>query len=121
MTTSENRSKFDNRRRAGRVRCDLTTCQYGTVVNISRTGLRVVTRKPLPTLPAGASTNLTVTAAGRSMSVPARPVHNRPRPDGLFDVGFQFVGITEAAARELMDLARTAFDGAIVYNSREVG
>lgn len=108
----------DERRRAGRVRCNLTTCQYGTVVNISRTGMRVATRKPVPVLPAGASVNVKITVAGMSMTVPARPVHNRPRPDGMFDVGFQFVGLTEKNCSDLLALARTAWDATLVYSAR---
>lgn len=111
-------NKFTDRRRGGRVRCDLTTCQFGTVVNISRTGMRVVSRRMIPSMPPGSSMPLTVTAAGRSLLVPARPVHNRPRPDGMFEVGFQFVGITEAVARDLVELARTAFDASCVYRHR---
>jgi len=103
MALTEDRNKYDNRRKAGRVRCDLTSCQFGAVLNISRTGMRVLSRKVIATMPPGASTNVKVTAAGRSMTVPARSVHNRPRPDGMFEVGFQFVGITEAAAKNLYD------------------
>jgi hypothetical protein len=115
MSSTSDRKKFDDRRRGGRVLCNLTTCQFGTVMNISRTGMRVISRRLVPTMPAGKSTNLTITAAGRTMTVPGRSVHNRPRPDGMFEVGFQFVGITEAQAKELIELARTAFDGVMVY------
>ena len=122
MSKTEDQFKFNNnRRKAGRVRCDLTTCQYGTVLNLSRTGMRVLSRRMVPTMPPGASTNMTVTAAGRSMTVPARAVHNRPRADGMFEVGFQFVGITEAAAKNLIDLARTAFDASLGYHQRAAG
>lgn len=112
--------KHDDRRRAGRVRCTLTTCQFGTVVNLSRTGLRVATRKPVTLLPAGASLNLTITAAGQTIVVPARPVHNRPRPDGMFDVGFQFVGLTEKACSELLSIARTAWDATLLPGSQRM-
>lgn len=111
-------SKFDERRRGGRVRCDLTTTQYGPVLNISKTGLRILSRRVIATMPAGASTTLKVSAAGRTMCVPGRAVHNRPRADGMFEVGFQFVGITEAVARDLIDLARAAFDGSRIYDHR---
>lgn len=109
---------FDDRRRAGRIRCTLTTCQYGTIVNLSKTGLRVTTRRAIPPLPVGASVNLCITAAGQSMVVPARPVHNRPRPDGMYDVGFQFVGLTERTCRELIQLARTAWDSELIHQSQ---
>jgi hypothetical protein len=105
---------FENRRRAGRVRCTLTACQFGTILNISKTGMRVATRKPVQLLPAGATLNVEITAAGQSMTVPARPIHIRPRPDGRFDVGFQFVGLTEKTSRELIQLARTAWDATLL-------
>ncbi len=119
MSTHAARTRFDERRRGGRVRCDLTSTQYGPVLNISRTGLRVLSRRVIASMPPGASTALRVSAAGRTMTVPGRAVHNRPRPDGLFEVGFQFVGITEATARDLIELARTAFDGSVVYDKRK--
>ncbi|GEM_PF-1996554 len=112
-------NNHDERRRGGRVRCTLTTCQYGTVMNISRTGMRVSTRRPVPILPAGASVNVKISVAGLSMCVPARPVHNRPRPDGMFDVGFQFVGITERVSIDLIQLARTAWDATLVHGPRQ--
>lgn len=111
-------NKFSDRRRGGRVRCNLTTCQFGTVLNISRSGFRVLSRRAIPQLPAGASTTVAICAAGRTMQVPARPVHNRPRADGMFEVGFQFVGLTEAATRQLLELARTAFDPTHVYQQQ---
>lgn len=118
MSSASKGKKPHERRRAGRVRCGLTTCQFGTVVNISKSGMRVVSRKLVPTMPPGASIQLMITAAGRSMAVPGRPVHNRPRPDGTFEVGFQFAEITEAQARELIELARTAFDSLVIYTDR---
>lgn len=118
MPDQKDRSPHDNRRRAGRVRCNLTQCQFGPIVNLSRTGMRVVSRKPIALLPAGASVNVKITAAGATICVPARPVHARPRPDGMFDVGFQFVGLSEKDSNELMDLARTAWDPTMVYQNR---
>lgn len=106
----------NEKRRAGRVRCSLTTCQFGEVVNISRTGLRVQSRRPIRPLPPGASVNLKIKSAGCMMVVTARPVHVRPRSDGMFDVGFQFVGVPEERAKDLMDLARIAFDGTRVVS-----
>jgi c-di-GMP-binding flagellar brake protein YcgR len=120
MSSTTDRDKPADRRRAGRVRCTLTSCQFGEVLNISRTGMRVLSRKLVPTMPPGKSVQLAINAAGQTMVVAGRPVHNRPTPEGLFEVGFQFVDITEAQERELIDLARIAFDGVILYN-RNVG
>ncbi len=120
--SSDGRDKKDvDRRRAGRVRCGLTTCQYGAVVNISKSGMRVVSRKMVPAPPPDSVMQLIITAAGKTLTVPGRPVHNRPRSDGAFDVGFQFVGITETQARELVELARVAFDSLLVYQDRRTG
>lgn len=97
------------RRRSGRVHCALTHCQFGALADISRDGCRVISKKPI-SLPDGKSVNLKIQAVGTKVLVSARPVSCRIRPDGRYDVGFQFFNLSEEAREELMDLARTAKD-----------
>lgn len=98
-----------NRRRAGRLCCSGTTCQFGPIVDLSRTGAKVVSRKAV-SLPAGATVNLRVETPAGSMLVPAHPAMCRRRPDGRFDVGFEFHFTDDAMVRRLIDLARAAAD-----------
>ena len=95
------------RRRGGRLRCSHTKCQFGQITDMSRTGLRCLTRRPV-TLPEGKVTHLKITCADRTIVVPARPVHSRPGKDGMFRTGFLFVGLSEQHADQLMALARAA-------------
>jgi len=99
----------DERRKAGRVRTALCTCQYGQVTNISKTGCRIVSKKPIA-LPPGTSVNLEIKSVCMEATATARPVSCKPRPDGKFDIGFQFMNLTEELQRRLVTLARTAVD-----------
>lgn len=121
MSSASKDQARDDRRRAGRVRCGLTTCQYGKVMNISKSGMRVLSRRSVPDTARGVAMKLVINAAGRTLTVLGRPVNNRARPDGQVEVGFQFVGITEEQGRELMEFARIAFDGLVVYRDRQAG
>ena len=53
------------------MRCALTTCQYGQVSNMSKTGCRVVSKKPIA-LPPGATVNLEIKSACMEVTVTAR-------------------------------------------------
>jgi len=99
----------DERRKSGRVRTALTTCQHGLVLNLSKDGCRVVCKKAF-LLPPGATTNLEIKSACMTVTAPARPVSCKPRPDGKFEIGFQFVGLSDELQRSLVQLARTAVD-----------
>jgi hypothetical protein len=97
------------RRRGGRLQCTLTTCQFGPVVDLSRTGAKVVSRKAVA-LPEGRTVNLKLEAPGGVMLVPSRPVSCRRRPDGRYDVGFEFHFTDDAMTRAIIALARSALD-----------
>ncbi|HMN40751.1 MAG TPA: PilZ domain-containing protein [Phycisphaerales bacterium] len=101
--------KRQDRRRAGRITCALTKCQFGEVRDMSKGGCRVIGRKPLE-LPAGASVNLIVKAQGASLTVPACPVSNRQRADGKWEIGFQFLNLTAMQCRDVLAFARAALD-----------
>ena len=98
--------RTDNRR-AGRLQCIEATCQFGQVVDLSKAGAKVIAKKPM-TLPEGASVNLRLEVMGSTMLVPARPVVNRKRPDGRFEIGFQFLHVDDNMGRALVQMMRTA-------------
>lgn len=95
------------RRRAGRVRCSGTRCQFGPIVDFSRTGIKVVTKKAVK-VPEGKSVNLQIDAVGARMVVPGRVVNNRRRADGQYETGFAFVGVDERWTEALAMMARIA-------------
>jgi hypothetical protein len=98
-----------NRRRTGRIPCAGASCQFGPVVDLSRTGARVCAKKPL-TLPPDATINLILESHGVRVLVPAHPASNRRRPDGRYDIGFDFVSPSEELSRELVNLLRVCLD-----------
>lgn len=99
--------KLSDRRRAGRVRCVATKCQFGPVSDFSRTGIKVVTKRAIK-VPEGKTVNLQIEAVGARMIVPGRVVNNRRRTDGLFEAGFEFVGVDDRWASALATMARIA-------------
>jgi hypothetical protein len=97
------------RRRAGRITCIRTTCQFGELKNLSRDGCRTVSKKPVE-LPEGKTANMNIKAMGATLVVPVRLVSCRQRPDGMYECGFQFVGLTDDMRREIIQFARAAAD-----------
>lgn len=94
-------------RKAGRLQCMGATCQFGPLVDLSKAGAKVVSRKPL-TLPEGASVNLKLQVMDCCMLVPARPMGSRKRPDGKYDIGFQFLHVDERMGRALVQMMLAA-------------
>lgn len=105
--TQAQQPRTTNRRQLGRVKCASMSCQFGPVSDLSKSGLRVLTKRPM-VLPEGAATHLRLTCAGQTMVVAARPTYSRPRADGLCDTGFMLIGLSEEGSRALIALARTA-------------
>jgi c-di-GMP-binding flagellar brake protein YcgR len=105
----EDQSKRQDRRRAGRISCALTTCQFGEVRDMSKGGCRVIAKKPLK-LPEGASVNLMIKVQGMSLTLPAKPASCRQRTDGKYEIGFQFLDMTGTLGREVLAFARAALD-----------
>ena len=102
-------SKVDpsNRRRAGRVRCEQTSCQHGPIIEMSKSGVSVLTSRRM-TLPEGKFVLLKITCAGRTLVVPARPVISRRAKSGGYRTGFKFQGLDDRAAEHMLELVRTA-------------
>lgn len=96
-----------DRRKTGRLPCEQTTCQFGEIRDLSRSGARVVCKKPID-LPEGACTHLRISAHGQTVVIPARAANARKRSDGRYDVGFQFVAMTPELTRALIEMAMSA-------------
>lgn len=97
------------RRRAGRISCVGTNCQFGPVVDLSSAGARIIAKRPV-SVPPSATVNLRLQCEEICMLIPARPMFCRKRPDGRFDVGFRFFFVSDAMGRHLVTLARAATD-----------
>jgi hypothetical protein len=100
-------AKGTEKRRAGRLPCMEAKCQFGPLADLSRSGAKVLARKPI-TIPENTSVNLRIECNDACIMVPARPTSSRKRRDGMYDVGFEFLNVSEQMGRALVQLMRTA-------------
>lgn len=98
-----------DRRQAGRLICAHTQCQLGEVRDLSRTGVRVVSKRSV-NIPDDACVHLTIEAQGQTLVLPARPTWTRKRADGRHETGFQFLTIGPEMTTRICQFARTAVD-----------
>jgi hypothetical protein len=103
-TTKPKLTRGDERRQSARLPCEGATCQFGEVRDLSRTGARVVCKKPID-LPEGACTHLKISAYGATLVLAARAANARKRGDGRYDVGFVFVSMTPELTKQLVQFA----------------
>jgi PilZ domain len=76
------------RRRAGRVRCESAFCQLGEILDFSRTGVRIRSKRKLK-YPSDKYVFLDLQCANTALIVPARQVTCRKRSAGGYDIGFE--------------------------------
>lgn len=107
----------DNRRRSGRVRCELVRCSMGEVLDISAGGMRVF-RRNRPGPHAGDTVVVTIAALGREIKTPVRI--GRVDCLGLFhvEVGLEFVEITAPLREALNEIARSSATSSIFLHSQ---
>jgi len=102
-------------RRHGRLNCSLLDCHLGTVVDFSRSGLRVRCRRRQPE--PGELVLLKLTCFGLSFKVWARVIW--VKKSGLFrhDVGMSFVEVSPQLAFKINEIARVAVDRHVISRS----
>lgn len=96
-----------NKRRAGRLRCELMFCDFGEILDLSRTGMRVKV-KGLSAYSVGQAYSLTIKGPGATFVVGAKVVW--VRKTGLFnsgEMGIEFVDIPAEAQRGFSTLVRS--------------
>ncbi len=96
----------DDKRKKGRLRCELLVCELGQVVNMSASGLRVRCDEP-PDLSVGQETELTLRIQNETLPVKVK-VEWIKEVDRHHEVGFEFMEVTPELAFNLMNLARTS-------------
>lgn len=96
-----------NKRRAGRLRCELMACEFGEILDLSRTGMRVRV-KGLSAYHIGDAYSLTIKGPGATFVVGAKVVW--VKKTGLFnsgEMGVEFVQIPPEAQRGFATLVRS--------------
>lgn len=116
-TPSSDLASADNRRRAGRLNCELVRCSMGEVLDISAGGMKVF-RRNRPGPHAGDEVTVTIMALGREIKAPVRIC----RVDclGLFkvEVGLEFTELTPELREALNQIARSVATNSIFLHSR---
>lgn len=94
------------KRKGGRIRCSTLDSSLGPVLDLSPTGLRLLS-KSQPKQQVGDQLDLTLKADGEELDVKARCVWIRVNDDRKFEMGFEFVGADGALKKRLIDMAAT--------------
>ena len=99
-------SKTDQRRRHGRVSCEMLTCQFGEVMNLSASGVKIK-GKGTPEHKADDRIRLDLKCLDHELQATARVAWTN-QEGNTFDMGVEFVDLTPDQAqrvRELLPLA----------------
>jgi hypothetical protein len=102
-------SNRTNKRRHGRLKCDLLTCALGEVMDFSASGMKVRYRGRLQ-VERGQVVDMALHAAGSTQNVKARVVHIHKAGFRRHDLGLEFVEVTPEVSKGLLALARIAMD-----------
>lgn len=97
----------DNRRRYGRLVCELVKCGLGDVLDASAAGLRVRCRRH-PVIDVGEIVLLTIDVPGAPFQARVKVVWIKRRMFRRTELGVQFVDITPTVRDSLNQLARIA-------------
>jgi hypothetical protein len=96
-----------NHRKMGRLRCELISCDFGEVLDLSRTGMRV-RLKTLTTVKKGETFALVINGPGARIEVGVLVVWTKK--SGLFsggEAGLEFIELSEDAKRGFAALVRS--------------
>lgn len=95
------------KRKGGRIRCSTMTCELGQVLDLSPTGVRLVS-KTKPEFVAGDTRSLTLKAEEHELELRGKCVWVRVNQDCEYEVGFEFLHSTAAMRSKLVEMAATA-------------
>ncbi|MEO1583739.1 MAG: PilZ domain-containing protein [Planctomycetota bacterium] len=106
MLHQEVESRDDCKRQAGRIRMQATSSSVGEVLDLSKSGMRVVSKRQIK--PSATPTRVQIEVDDEIVAVGARVAW--VRKCGLFkrEAGLEFVGLSEDDSRRLAALARGA-------------
>lgn len=97
----------DNNRKMGRLRCELISCDFGEVLDISKTGMRV-RLKSRTQVKTGESFAIFITGPGARFEVGVRIIWIKK--GGMFsggEAGLEFINLSEDARRGFTALVRS--------------
>ncbi|MGP1273459.1 MAG: PilZ domain-containing protein [Phycisphaerales bacterium] len=111
LMRADDSSERSDARRHGRVRIELMSCSLGTVLDLSRSGMRVLARRRRE-LVANMKHQIVLEAFDQRVELPCRIAWIEKR--GLFksEIGIEFGELTDDQAAVLCSIARTAASNA---------
>jgi hypothetical protein len=95
------------KRRGGRIRTSALGCEFGRVLDLSSTGVRVHSKKR-PAVEVGQSHTLTLTAVDETLAVRAKCVWLRVVNTDEFEMGWELLNVDVGKRKKLLELAATA-------------
>ena len=100
-------ARANEARRHGRLRSEILRCGLGKVVDLSASGMRVLS-KGAPFLDVGKTVKTDLVFGGQKLSVKAQL--NWVNKEGFrkYHMGFEFLDVTPQTRRGLVDMARSA-------------
>ncbi len=111
VARTDNLPSHDSRgaevRRTGRLRCDMLTCTFGDVVDLSAAGMRVRHKGGLR-VAVDDSVSLTLSFAAAEVSLDARVVWMRRTGFRRHEIGFEFTDMSPETRECLHEIARCA-------------
>lgn len=96
----------EERRQKGRLKCGLLLCELGQVINMSGSGLRVLSTSN-PRLKDGTRLTLTLQAQQEKATVRVEVLWSKHVSAGRYELGAKFVEVSDELASNIARLART--------------
>ncbi len=106
----------DNRRRAGRLTCSMLESSFGEVVDLSVTGMRCRSSKPID-VASGQVVDFHLKTLAGDMAMQGRVVWTTKKGWRRFEVGVQFVNVSDQIRRTLIEVARISADRECIRRS----
>ncbi len=95
----------DNRRRHGRIRCDMATCELGSVINLSASGIMIRTSKALKE---GEDVAFWIEGPDARFTVSAKVIRSTKKSWFRYEAALQFESLSDEARAGLTEIARLA-------------
>ncbi len=95
------------KRKGGRIRCSTMVCEHGSVIDLSPTGVRVLA-KTKPDFVCGDTRSMTLRAEEHELELRGKCVWIRVNERCEYEAGFEFLHVTPAIRRTLVEMAATA-------------
>lgn len=95
-----------NKRRPGRMRCERLSCNNGLVLDLSQTGARLRLKSWVAPHRGEKRTLIFDTAMGKSAGFPCRVVWVRRIVWSRYELGVEFIGLTDEHQEQLKEIAR---------------